>query len=114
MMFPPPMRSFNIMQSPVVTDVDLMQAVIVGCTQISPATKPCTKIVAILVGRALQIQVDGQIPILDSLQALTDGGPPGIVSALDNGDSNATPGFPSVQAMTMINAAQAGAPLCPV
>jgi hypothetical protein len=113
-LFPAPKRSLQIMNSPVVTDVDLMQAIIVGCAQVSPATKPCTKIGAILMGRAVQIQVDGQIPILESLQALTDGGPPGFVSALTNGGSNATPIMPTPQSMAMIRAARSGAALCPI
>jgi hypothetical protein len=113
LLFPLPMRSFNIMSSPVVTDTDLMSAIIVGCPQISLVTKPCIKIVAILMGRALQIQVDGEIPILDSLQALTDGSPPGLVSAMNDGGSNATPAPISVQALTMANAARSGAAFCP-
>jgi hypothetical protein len=54
------------MNSPVVTETDLMETVIVGCT----------KIAAILMGRSLQIQVDGEVPILGSLRAMTDGGLP--------------------------------------
>ena len=34
MMMPPPMRSLWIMESPVVTDVDLHSAFIIGCPQI--------------------------------------------------------------------------------
>jgi hypothetical protein len=113
LLMPPPMRSLNIMQSPVVTDVDLMQAIIIGCPQIGPGIKPCIKITAILMGRAIQIQVDGETPILDSLQAMTDGNPPGLVSAINDGESNATPAPISVQALTMANAARSGAAFCP-
>lgn len=113
LLLPPPFRSLNIMQSPVVTDVDLMQAIIVGCPQIGPGIKPCIKIVSILMGRAIQIHVDGEIPILDSLRAMTDGNPPGLVSAINDGGSNATPAPISVQVLTMARAAIAGAAFCP-
>src|SRR5213594_2164139 len=101
----PPMRSMHIMQSPVLTDQDLLKAFIVGCPQIGPGIKPCTKIIQIIVGRSFQIQVDSETPILESLMALTDGGPPGLVRALDNGQSNAGPGM-LPQAATAANAAR--------
>jgi hypothetical protein len=113
LLIPPPLRSLNIMQSPVVTDTDLMSAMIIGCPQIGPGIKPCIKIVTILMGRAMQIKVDGETPILDSLRALTDGNPPGVVSAITDGGSNATPAPISVQAMTMVDAANSGAAFCP-
>src|SRR5260370_3534706 len=81
MLIPPPFRSLWVMQSPVITEPDLMQAFIIGCPQIGPGIKPCTKIVAILMGRSFQIQIDGEVPILDSLRALTDGAPPAAVTA---------------------------------
>src|ERR1022692_4214486 len=112
LLFPPPFRSFNIMQSPVVTDMDLLEALIVGCPQIGPGIKPCTKIITILLGQSLEIQVDGEIPILDSLQALTDGVPPGIVTAITDGGSNATPA--PLQAAVLKNASQTGAALADV
>jgi hypothetical protein len=40
-----------------------MEAVIVGCAQIGPGFKACTKITFILMGRSLQFQVDGEVPI---------------------------------------------------
>jgi hypothetical protein len=113
MLFPPPLRSLWIMQSPVVTETDLMQAIIIGCPQVGPGLKPCTKITAILMGRSLQIQIDGEVPILDSLRAMTDGGPPGIVSAINDGSSNCTPAPISIQAVTMMKAARTGAAFCP-
>jgi hypothetical protein len=113
MLFPPPYRSLWIMQSPVVTEPDLLQAVILGCPQIGPGLKPCTKITAIQIGRALEIQIDGEVPILDSLMAMTDGGPPGIVRAINDGGSNCTPAPISIQAVTMMSAARAGAAFCP-
>jgi len=113
MLIPPPMRSLSIMQSPVVTDVDLMQAIIIGCPQIGPGVKPCIKITTILMGRAMQIQIDRETPILDSLQAMTDGNPPGLVSAINDGGSNATPAPMSVQTLAMANAAKSGVAFCP-
>src|SRR5437879_6414422 len=91
MLIPPPLRSLYSMHSPVVTDIDLMKAMIVGCPQIGPGLKPCLKIITIILGRSFQIHVDGETPILDSLQAMTDGVPPGMVSAMTNGGSNADP-----------------------
>jgi len=108
------MRSLNITGSPVVTDRDLMSAFIVGCPQIGIGLKPCIKIVAIIMGRAIQIQVDGETPILDSLRAMTDGSLPGMVSAITDGGSNATPAPLSIQAMTMASASRSGAALCPI
>src|SRR5438132_1505022 len=89
-LLPPPFRSLHVMQSPVVTDVDLMKAFI-ACPQAGPGIKPCTRILLIVVGRSLQIRVDNQIPILDSLQAITDGAPPGMVTVVNDGNSNASP-----------------------
>jgi hypothetical protein len=101
------------MQSPVVTDMDLlMRSVIIGCPQIGPGIKPCTKIISILSGRSVDIRVDAEIPILKSLMALTDGMPPGQVSAITDGESNAEPAPYSAQATTLANAAESGAAFC--
>ena len=40
MLIPPPFRSLWVMQSPVITEPDLMQAFIIGCPQIGPGIKP--------------------------------------------------------------------------
>jgi hypothetical protein len=112
MLFPPPFRTLEIINSPVVTETDLMEAVIVGCAQIGPGLKPCTKITSILMGRSLQFQVDGEVPILDSLRAMSDGGPPGMVSAIYDGNSNCTPAPISIQSVTMMNAARTGSAFC--
>src|SRR5205085_2673419 len=85
MLIPPPLRSLYVMQSPVLTDMDLMKAMIIGCPQIGPGLKPCLKITMILMGRSLQIHVDGETPILSSLQAMTEGVPPGMVTAITDG-----------------------------
>jgi hypothetical protein len=112
MMIPPPMRSLYIVESPVVTDVDLYEAMIIGCPQIGPGIKPCLKIIEILMGEAIQIEVDGETPILSSLEAMTDGVPPGMVSAITDGGSNAEPAPFSIMAMTMSAASAIGAALC--
>lgn len=111
MLFPAPQRTMHSMQSPVVTDQDLFKAIIVGCGQVGPGVKPCTKIVQILFGLARTIFVENEeIPILDTLQALTDGSPPGIVTAITDGVSNAVTTSP--QAITLQAAAASGAPFC--
>lgn len=91
MLIPPAFRSFHIISSPVVTDMDLLQAFIVGCPQIGPGLKPCTRVTMIILGRSQQFQVNNQIPLLDSLMAMTDGVAPAVVTALTDGESNATP-----------------------
>jgi restriction endonuclease Mrr len=56
----------------------LMSSIIVGCPQIGPGLKPCTRIVAIIDGQVLPSQ-EGS-PFFDTLRALTDGSPPGVVT----------------------------------
>jgi len=114
LLIPPPYRSFHIMQSPVVTDMDLLKAPIIGCPQVGPGLKPCTRVVSIIMGRSLQFYVDGQVPLLDSLMALTDGVAPGMVAAIYNGGSNATPAPISIQALSLANASASGAALCEI
>ncbi len=114
MLVPPAQRSLFITESPVLTEPDLLQATIIGCPQVGPGLKPCLRILSILEGRALQIQVDGEIPILDSLVALTDGCAPGTVTALDDGESNATPCLATAQAATLALAAERGSALCAI
>ncbi|MBK7674256.1 MAG: hypothetical protein IPJ27_05520 [Candidatus Accumulibacter sp.] len=108
-------RSFQVLGSPVLTESDLMRAVIVGCNQTTPPLKPCTRIVRVLLGQAREILVDGEIPLLENLQALTDGVPPGTCSVVLNASSNArvaalTPTSP--QARTLLAARQGGVPFC--
>lgn len=111
-LIPPPSRSLQVMGSPIVTEPDLLRAVITGCAQVGPGVKPCTRIVTVITGRAVQILTDGEIPILDSLRAVTDGGPPGIVTAVTNGESNTEPVPSSLQADVLRNAAGSGAAFC--
>jgi hypothetical protein len=86
---PQPKRSMHVGGAPILTDFDLFAALIVGCPQIGPGLKPCTKITYVMMGLSQDIKVDGQTPILKTLQAMTDGLAPGIVRALDDGGSNA-------------------------
>ena len=111
---PSPSRSFVIQGSPIVTEPDLLQAVIVGCPQVGPGIKPCTKITAILVGQAREFLVDGQVPLLEHLQATTDGVPPGFCTTLSNTHSNVAIGafVLSPQALTLQAAYKTGAPFC--
>ncbi len=100
------------MGSPVVTESDLMRSFIVGCPQVGPFLKPCTRVVAIILGRSQQFFVDNQVPLLDSLLAMTDGVAPGMVRALSNGESNAAPSMISVQAASLANASESRAAFC--
>jgi hypothetical protein len=101
-LIPPPWPSYYIEEFPILTDRDLLQAMIIECPQIGPALKPCTRIVRIMIGRALQIDVDGETPILMTLNALTDGVPAGICLAFTDGNSNdETIGILSVTDLTL-------------
>lgn len=111
-LIPPLLRSMHVMQSPVLTAEDLQQSFILGCPQIGPGLKPCLKVIQILLGRSIKIQVDGETPLLQTLQALTDGVPPGLVQAINDGGSNATPGLLVPQAATAAMAAANGRGLC--
>lgn len=113
---PPPRRSFHIQGSPILTEPDLLKAVIVGCPQVGTGIKPCTRIVQIMLGRARQILVDGEIPLLENLMAMTDGNPPGVCSKTINNTSNAEIGslFLGPQARTLLTAHERGAPACEI
>ncbi len=110
-LFPPAFRSLQVVASPVLTEQDLLQAMIAGCGQVGPGVKPCTKITQVVMGRGIQIRVDGQVPILDTLIAMTDGSPPGMVSPQDSGQSNAATAG-STQASVFREAARSGAAFC--
>jgi hypothetical protein len=75
--------------SPVLTANDLlMRAFIVGCPQIGPGLKPCLKVISILFGRARNFYVDQNsmqdIPVLETLKAMTDGMVPGLLLVQPN------------------------------
>lgn len=114
---PPPRRSFHIEDSPILTEMDLLKATIVGCTQAGPGIKPCTKITKILMGKAREIRVDGEVPLLENLRAATDGTPPGVCSKVINNLSNAKTGsvqLDGAQAQTLITARESGLPFCEI
>ena len=110
-------RSLIIKGSPVLTESDLLSSTIVGCTQVGPGIKPWTKISQIVIGKAKQISVDGDIPLLEHLQAMTDGSPPGICSKFDNSNSNLQIGMVQIntpQARTLLAARENVAPFCEI
>lgn len=116
-LMPPAYRSFYVQGTPVLTERDLMAALIVGCPQVGVGIKPCTKVTQILLGRARDIRVDGDTPILENLLALTDGAPPGTCSAVSNPTSNAQIanlflGLPQIQ--TLLAAKKSGKPFCEI
>ncbi len=63
------------------TESDLINGVIVGCTQIGPAIKPCTKVISVLNGLT-PISSEESSKLGDDLIAITDGTPPGTVYAI--------------------------------
>jgi hypothetical protein len=75
--FNPVQPSWEIMGQPVLTVDAVENAAIVGCPQMGPGIKPCTKVVTITVGRAAHAESDGRIPLLNTLDFITDGNPPG-------------------------------------
>ena len=113
----PPQRSFFNANSPILTDGDLLRAVIVGCPQTGIGLKPCTKITSILMGKARRICVDGETPLLETLQAMTDGSPPGLCAMVSNPSSNAEIGSVfkiSPQMRAMLEAHRRGTPFCEI
>lgn len=110
---PPPSRSYYIKQRPILTEPDLLKAFIIGCPQVGPGLKPCTKVVRVMIGKAVDIRTDSEVPLLESLKALTDGSPPGICMAVSHGGSNSEIlglGFGGSQVATMRAARSVGAP----
>lgn len=114
---PAPMRSFHVQGSPILTEPDLLKALIVGCPQIGPGIKPCTRVVQIMLGRAREILVDGEIPLLENLMAMTDGVPPGMCSKIANPTSNAQIlmlMLVGAQSDTLVRANKSGKPFCEI
>lgn len=75
---------FKINGDAIVVETDLSNATITGCTQTGPGLKPCTKIVSLLRGPVRKFQVHGNRPVLDTMEALTDGSPPGQCTVQSN------------------------------
>jgi len=59
------------------TAQSVLQATIVGCSQLGPGIKPCLKIIQITKGTSGIFQVDGVSAVTDELDFVTDGNPPG-------------------------------------
>lgn len=91
----PAQKAFTINGSPALVEEDVTSASIVGCAQVGPGLKPCMKARTILSGRAAGICADGRTPLLITLQAMTDGNPPGLVCVMSDGGSVARTLFPA-------------------
>ena len=74
---------------PVLCEGDLSGAPILGCLQPpSPGTKPCTMVVSTLPGSAsLTVFAAGRPVLLQTLQGLTDGVPPGTLMVVNPGQA---------------------------
>jgi len=73
--------------APVLRLVDLIGAPIVGCLQPpTPATVPCTAVVAPLPGStSLVVTINGIPALIATATALTNGVPPGVVTVISPG-----------------------------
>lgn len=73
-----------IQGSPIMCVPDIMGAVIAGCVQPpTPATKPCTAVVATFPGSwSLKVLVGGKPAYLSTLTGLTDGVPPSPITVV--------------------------------
>lgn len=89
MFSPPTRRSMTVNGNPILCKSDVLRASIVNCTQVGQGRVPCTKVVRIVRGVAKAIDIDGETPVLDSLQARTNGSPIQELEVTSVGDSNA-------------------------
>jgi hypothetical protein len=73
--------------APVLCVPDLMGAPIAGCpVPPTPATKPCTTVVAVLPPSwSLKVLVGGKPPYVATLVGITDGVPPGALTLVSPG-----------------------------
>ncbi|MCH9647773.1 MAG: hypothetical protein K0U98_06010 [Deltaproteobacteria bacterium] len=74
----------------VLTEKELKTAPLIGCPQIGPGLKPCTKVNQVVFGKAAQVKFEGGTPLLATLVAITDGSPPGICQVVSDGGSCAS------------------------
>jgi hypothetical protein len=51
-----------------------------GCPELPPMSKPCTSTLNVQTGYSEFMRVDGREIVLDNLEGLTDGNPPGVAS----------------------------------
>jgi hypothetical protein len=68
---------------------DLVGSPIVGCAQVpSPSSKPCTTVVSTLPGStSMKVMVGGRPAYVATLQGMTDGVPPGMITVVDPGQT---------------------------
>jgi len=84
----PRQEKVSIEGSPVICLGDLEGAPIVGCPLASPATKPCTTVLAPLPGSvSVIVFIDGNPVHVDGFTAATDSVPPATVSVLFAGQA---------------------------
>jgi hypothetical protein len=80
--------------APVVCELDLVGAPIVGCpVPVTPSSKPCTAVVSVIPGpssSSLKVKVGGRPAHIATLTGVTDSVPPGAIVV-------ASPGQMSVQ-----------------
>jgi len=77
-------------QSPVLLVTDINTAVIVGCKNIGPGLKPCTKPLPPLVGASLKLTSGGKPVLLSTANGLTDSTPPGTWTIIKPGQTKLT------------------------
>lgn len=82
------MPSWTMGGIPVVTVDDVEGAAITACP-LKPPSVPCTFIAQLTAGDYASVDVNGHTPVLESMQAVTNGTPPGICYAVDDGGSAA-------------------------
>lgn len=70
---PPDDRPFKAGGKPVLVESDILEAT-VTCSGFPPGAPPCTRVTSILIGRAWDIAVAGEPPLLESLLVITDAG----------------------------------------
>src|SRR5690348_11451347 len=66
---------------------DIAGSLIVACPQIGPGIKPCTTVVSAIPGVSTspKVMVMGQPALVQSVQGMTDGVPPGMIICVSPG-----------------------------
>lgn len=91
LMFSEQQVGFFINGSAVVLESDLLTAQFTGCGNMGDKKKPCSRIVQIIKGIASDVVIDGERPVLDTLDFVTDGVPPAQCGIVVNSSSDACP-----------------------
>lgn len=84
---PDPARALTVSGVEVLTDVDVLAATVVGCTQSGSGKTPCRGVASILAGESEELGVGGAKPMEADLRVLTDGGPPQLMELASDGGS---------------------------